>query len=155
MKRFILIIAALLLFSATAHATWTLTPSIVARSGHYLKWKVVCTSDGNALTATDILAQTSDNYFLRQVQGSTLMIMKVSPGTGGVIPNATINIDLEDEENDDLWADTAISKDAISWHDLSADISQYPPVLINLYLVMNDIGDSGDQVTLYFINWIE
>ena len=92
---------------------------------------------------------------LRLGQGETLMLMKVSPGTGSVIPNTTINITLTDNEGDAVWADTGISKDAISWHDMSEDIAAYIPVLGKLYLTLNDIGDSGDQVTLYFICWRE
>jgi hypothetical protein len=81
--------------------------------------------------------------------------MKVSPGTGGVIPDTTINITLSDDEQDALYTKTAISKDAISWHSLNDDIGIYIPVMGALYLTINDIGTSGDQVTLYFITWKE
>ena len=139
-----------------AWAAWTITPSIVVKAGHYLKWKVIFTSDGNALSATDILSSTyMSSRMLRDIQGETLMSMKVSPGTGGVIPDTTINIILSDDESDALYTETGISKDAISWHDLSDDINMYPPVTGSLYVTFNDIGGSGDQVTLYFITWVE
>lgn len=157
MKRFIQTIVALftvLLLVVPAWATWTITPSIVSQAGHYLKWKVVLTSDGSALSATDLLAQMSARM-VRQLQGETLMSMKVSPGTGGVIPNTTINVTLSDDEQDALFTMTGASKDAISWHDLSNSINMYPPVTGLLYLTVNDVGDSGDQVTLYFIMWME
>ena len=83
------------------------------------------------------------------------MLLKVSPGTGAVIPNTTIDITLADEEGDTIWSDTAISKDAVTWHTLSSTIGAYPPITGKLYLALNDIGDSGDQVTLYFITWRE
>lgn len=145
----------LLLFASTqAMAGWTVTSSKVSEAGHYFKWKVVCTCDGNAYSATDLLASMGSRL-LKKVQGETLMLLKVSPGTAGVIPDTTINIILSDEESDALWTETAISKDAISWHDLSSDINAFIPVTGKLYLTVNDIGTSGDQVTLYFITWRE
>jgi len=54
-----------------------------------------------------------------------------------------------------MWSDTGISKDAITWHSLSDDINMYLPILDKFYLTVNDIGDAGDQVTLYFHCWIE
>lgn len=138
-----------------AHAVdWTITPSIVSEAGHYIKWKVVLTSNGSALSATDLIGEMSSKM-KGKVQGETLMLMKISPGTGGVIPNTTINIILSDDESDAVFTTTGVSKDAISWHDLSNDINAYIPVMGLLYLTLNDIGDSGDQVTLYFISWQE
>jgi len=153
-KLFILIVAFILLIASQAWADWTLIVSSVTETQHYVKWKVVCTSDGNALSATNLLALPGARL-LRIGQGEALMFLKVSPGTGAVIPNGTIDITLSDLEGDALWADTAISKDAVSWHDMSKDLPNYPPVLGKLYLTLNDIGDAGDQVTLYFISWRE
>ena len=157
MKRILSIIMGFLLvivLTVPAWATWTITPSTVSQAGHYIKWKVVLTSDGAALSATDLIALMPARL-KRDVQGETLMLMKVSPGTGGVIPDTTLNITLTDDEGDTIWADTGISKDAVTWHDLSADVDAYIPVLGLLYLAINDIGGSGDQVTLYFITWVE
>ena len=142
--------------ATSAMAAWTVTPSKVSEAGHYIKWKVVCTSDGSAYSAADILALSDmPTRLLRKIQGETLMKMKVSPGTGGVIPDTTINIILSDDEQDALYTKTGISKDAISWHDLNDDIGIFIPVMGKLYLTFNDIGSSGDQVTLYFITWKE
>ena len=152
-KLLLLTVAFVLMMISMAWADWTLTVSEVSQTQHYIKWKVVCTSDGEALSATDMLDLLPES--LRFVQGETLMSMKVSPGTGAVIPNATIDITLSDAESDALWTDTTISKDAISWHDMSKDLPNYIPVLGALYLTMNDIGDAGDQVTLYFTSWRE
>ena len=154
MKKLIIIFFILLVLPAQALATWTLAPSLVSEAGHYVKWKVVCTSDGSALSATDILSEMGERL-LERVQGQTAMLMKVEPGAGGVIPDTTINVTLTDAEDDTLWSDTGISKDTVSWHLLSADISAYPPVLSEFNLTLNDIGGSGDQVTLYFIMWRE
>jgi hypothetical protein len=145
----------LLLFAAQASAVdWTLTPSLVSSAEHYVKWKVVCTSNAAALTATD-LVPLIPSRLLRLIQGETMMLMKVSPGTDAVIPNTTLDIILSDDEGDAIWTKTTISKDAISWHDLSEDIGAYLPLTGELYLTLNDIGDAGDQVTLYFITWRE
>lgn len=160
MKKYLVILLAfiiLMIFSSgSAMAAWTITPAKVTKAGHYLKWSVTLTSDGAALSATDLLAHANmPSRLLRDIQGETLMLMKVSPGTGGVIPNTTINVTLSDDEEDALFTETGVSKDAISWHDLSSDIGAFPPITGKLYLTLNDIGDSGDQVTLYFITWLE
>ena len=153
-KLLLLTIALVLLLASSAWADWTLVVSGVSEAGHYMKWKVVCTSDGDALSATNMLALPGARL-LRVGQGETLMLLKVSPGTGAVIPDNTIDIILSDAEQDALWTETTISKDAISWHDMSDDIDAYIPVLGPLYLTLNDIGTAGDQVTLYFISWRE
>ena len=153
-KLFILITAFVLLIASQAWADWTLRLSSVSESQHYIKWKVVCTSDGSALSATNLLALPGARL-LRIGQGETLMFMKVSPGTGSIIPNTTINITLSDAEQDALWTETAIAEDAVSWHDMSDDLPNYIPVLGALYLTLSDIGTAGDQVTLYFISWRE
>lgn len=142
-----------MVIGSTTFAAWDLKISQVSEIGHYFKWKVVCTSDGGALTATDLVPLMGG--IRQKVQGQTLMLMKVSPGTGSVIPNTTIDIILSDAETDALFTETTISKDAISWHDMSADINAFIPVMGGLYLTLNDIGDAGDQVTLYFIMWRE
>ena len=145
-----------LLVGSQAMATWTLTPALVAQAGHYVKWSLTCTSNASALSATDILAVSGmPPRLLKLISGSTLMLMKVYPGESSVIPDTTINIILSDDEADALYTKTAISKDAISWHDLSSDIDAYPPITGSLYLTLNDIGSAGDQVTLYFICWRE
>ena len=156
MKKLILC-AIILLFSASvANATWTFKVNPYRMSKNYLKWSVTLTSDGNALSATDLMSITEMPTRLRALaQGASYLIMKVSPGTGAVIPDNTIDIELENEENDNMWADTAISKDAISWHKLWADIGTYLPVTAKLNLVVNDIGTAGDQVTIYFVCWVE
>ena len=157
MKRLLIItLLACLALPVQAFATWTLTPSVVSIAGNYMKWKVVCTSDGAGLTATNLLALDGmTDQLLREIQGETVMLLKVSPGTGGVIPDNTINITLTDGEDDALWTETTISKDAVTWHDMSDDIGAYIPIFNELNLTLNDIGTTGDQVTLYFIMWRE
>ena len=161
MKKIIVTLVLLLMLSSSAWATdWTLTPSLVYASGHYLKWQVLCTSNASALTATDIMAQmtgTRDLELLQgYVEGSTMMIMTVVPGTGTEIPLTTINITLTDDEAATIFSTTTVSKDAVTTGlDLSEDFNQYPTVYKVLNLALNDIGDAGDQVTLVFHCWRE
>jgi hypothetical protein len=137
--------------------SWTLTPSIVTRAKNFVRWKVVCTSDASACAATDLMALMSD-AMKRIIGGSSLMTLTVSPGTGGVIPNTTIDITLRtnsDVATDLIFSKTTISKDAVTPAiDLSEDYPVFPPVYDVLYITINDIGDAGDQVTLYFENFI-
>jgi len=156
MLRKISLIFAILFFIAApyAHAAWTIVTTVSASGGHYIKFKVVCTSDGSALTATDLVAEFEEQTSVKLVRGLTAMLLKVVPGTTTVIPNTTIDITLTDEESSELWSDTGISKDEATWHSLADDINAYPPILDKLYLAINDIGDSGDQVTFYFHCWI-
>ena len=77
MKRIFLIVFALLMMACNAWADWTLTPALVSKAGHYMQWKVVCTSNGSALTATDLVALMPEKL-KQEVQGATLMVMTVS-----------------------------------------------------------------------------
>lgn len=156
MKKIILtIILAVMLMASNAFATWTLTPSIVSQAGHYLTWKVVCTSDGSSLSATDLVAQM-DNNLKKLVQGSTMMIMKVSPGLTAVAPDTTINVTLSDAQGTAIFIHTAYSNtEDTTGISLAEDFNQYFTVHDKFYLTLNDIGTTGDQVTLYFECWLE
>ena len=162
MKRlsvFLIVILAVALIAGECFAAWTITPSVAERNKNYSKIKFLLTADAATLAATDLLAVSAMTSEIRRIlQGSTAMLMKVSPGTGSVIPDDTINLILSDDEGDALFTKTTISKDAISWHLLSTDISSYPPILRRLYLTMTFNGGAttaADQVTLYIIVWNE
>lgn len=155
MKRIFLIVFALLMMACNAWADWTLTPALVSKAGHYMQWKVVCTSDGNSLSATDIVALMPENL-KRVVQGASLMVMTVSPGTGSVAPDTTIDITLSNAQGIAIFVHTGYSNTAdTTGISLAEDFNQYPTVFGLFYLTLNDIGTSGDQVTLYFDCWIE
>ena len=131
---------------------WTVTVTREHKTFHYLKWKVVLTSDGGALAATDLVALMPEQL---KNQNQLLMLLKVSPGTGGVLPDNTFTITFTDEEGDAIWTKAAISNVAVSWHSMSEDIGAYIPLFDKLYLAIDDIGTAGDQITLYFISWLE
>jgi len=150
-----LLVAFLMATCSQAWAAWTLTPTLVSKTGHYLLWKVVCISDGNSLTATDLIPLMSDNL-KRLVQGSSMMIMKVVPGTATVAPDATINVTLSDAQGASIFVHTGYSNTAdTTGISLAEDYNQYLPVHDKFYLTINDIGTTGDQVTLYFECWME
>ena len=155
MKRILLAFALVVLMAAQGWAAWTLTPSSVSKSGHYYLWKVVCTSDGSSLTATDLVSLMPAS--LKNIaQGASLMVMKVSPGTGTVAPDNTINVTLSDAQGTALFAGTGYSYTAdTTGISLSSNFNQYPTIFDVFYLTINDIGASGDQVTLYFFCWLE
>lgn len=155
MKKALCIILLMFLWVSTAQAAWTITPSIVSKSGHYLTWKIVCTSDGDALSATDVVVLMSD-AMKRLVQGSTLMVMTVVPGTSSVAPDTTINVTLGNSLGITIFSATGYSYTAnTTGISLAQDFTQYPTVHDKFYLTINDIGSSGDQVTLYFECWLE
>ena len=155
MKRIFLIVFALLMMACNAWADWTLTPALVSKAGHYMQWKVVCTSDGNSLSATDIVALMPENL-KRIVQGASLMVMTVSPGTGSVAPDTTIDVTLSNAQGIAVFVHTGYSNTAdTTGISLAEDFNQYLTVFGLFYLALNNIGTAGDQVTLYFDCWIE
>jgi hypothetical protein len=155
MKRFWLVIAFFFLMSSSAFATWTLTPSLVGFNGHYLTWKVVCTSDGSSLAATDLVAKMDDKL-KTLVQKSSMMILTVSPGLTTVAPDTTIDVTFSNAQAIAVFVHAAYSNVAdTTGISLAEDFNQYLPVHDKFYLTLNDIGTAGDQVTLYFECWID
>jgi hypothetical protein len=157
MKRiltFLTILSCMVFMASSAFAAWTITISSVRKSDNYVWFDALCTSDGSALTAVDILSSTYMGY-AKDVQGSTLMLLYVSPGTVGVAPDNTFDVTLTDDLGATIWADTAISNVTGSWHKMYEDLGPFPPILDELNLAISDIGTSGDQVTLRFILWAE
>ena len=137
---------------------WTLVPSIVEKSHNYIKWRLQCTNDANALSATDIFSETYMPRDLKsKLQGLTYMRMKIDPkGADNASLSTTIDVTLSDSEGDALYTSTGNSASAISWHDLSTDVGAYWTAFERLYLTVNDLGDAGaEEFYLYFICWKE
>jgi len=136
--------------------SWTLVPSIVEASRNYIKWKIKCTSDASALAATNVFSETYMPRDLKaKLEGLTYMRMKIDPVPDAVSLETTLNVIISDSEGDALYTTTGNSASAISWHDLSTDISAYPVALQRLYLTFNDLGAAGNVFDLYFICWRE
>ena len=155
MKRIFFSLIIVLFLAGNSWATWTLTPTLISKAGHYMQWKVVCTSDGDALSATDLVASMPEK--LKQlVQGATLMVMTVSPGTGSVAPDTTIDVTLSNTQGIAVFVHTGYSNTAdTTGISLAEDFNQYLTAHDKFYLTMNDIGSAGDQVTIYFECWDE
>lgn len=138
--------------------SWILKPTIVSQSHNYIKWRLECWNDANALSATDILSETYMPRDMRtKLQGLTCMRMKIDPlGSSGDTLATTIDITLSDAEGDALYTTTTNSASVISWHDLSTDVSAYWTIFDKLYLTVNDLGDAlAEDFYLYFICWKE
>jgi len=144
----LLAVVALAVMVGTSWAAWTYTSTSGGKAGHYKIWKVVCTGDNAEDTGSVI------PYPQGVKQGDSLLSLIVVPGTGGVAPDTTIDLTLKNEHFT-LWTKTGISNTAQSDHKLSTDILTYPPLIRDLTVVFNDIGATGDQVTLYFLIWEE
>lgn len=160
MKKFLfgLVVTLLLVGFGYGHAmaTWTIGVSVADVKGHYVIYKLLCTSDGDSLTATDFVALMSDQDRRHMERGATMMVMNVDPGTGGVAPDATIDVTFTDITGIAVYAETTLSNVADTvGKDLSADLNQYPVMTTKMYITLNDIGASGDQVTFYLICWVE
>lgn len=160
------IVFAMIIFCPRSNAAWTLRSYQEGLADNYLMWKVVCTSDGAALSGTttvDLMGNslqnsgatpTAVNPKLKSlVQGSSMMMIIVEPGTGSVIPDTTLTITLKNELGFTMWSQSGVTYGAMSSYRLDGTINIYLPVTQQLRLTMNDIGGSGDMVTLHFICW--
>lgn len=154
MKKIFLALLMVLLMASQAWAAWTLTPSKVTSTDHYLVWKVLCTSDGSALSATDLIALLPSNL-LSVVQKGCIIDMEVQPGTGGVAPDNAFILTLSETIRGTRYTHAALSNVANTNADPSEDLGQYPDIGVDFLLTFDDIGASGDQITIVFTEWIE
>ena len=137
---------------------WTLVPTIMEKSGPYIKWRLRCNNkDDAALAATDIFSETYMPRDLKtKLQGLTYMQMKIDPqGRDATALATTINITLSDSDGDPLYTTTGNSASVPSWHDLSTDIGAYPTFWAKMQLAVNDLGSSGEEFDLFFYCWKE
>lgn len=149
----VIFILMMIVMVGQAMATWTLTATKQYAERHYIKVKIVCVSDGNSLSATNVMGLGAS--VSQDIKGRRLMLMKVSPSTGSTAPDTNISVTLTDSESETFFSGTGYSNTESTWSDLRAQTYDYLPILGPWYLAINDIGDSGDTVTLYFILWRE
>ena len=159
MKKIIITLSTILilLFTTQVFATWTIVPSFVGHTSdrHMFRWKLTCTSDGSALTATDLIALMPRSTLKKEVQRSVLMIMDIDPGDGSVAPNDPFTVSISNAENMVVFATTTgDAETTITGIDMSEDWNQYIPVHERLYLTITDLGDSGDKVVIYIEGWV-
>lgn len=138
-------------------AAWKIVPSAVGHTSdrHMFRWKITCTSDGSALTATDLLALMLRSPLRIEVQRSVLMIMDIDPGDDSVAPNDPFTVSIYNAEGMLVFATTTgDAESTITGIDMSEDWNQYIPVHERLYLGITDIGSDGDKVIIYIEGWI-
>ena len=157
MKKFIaLLLFVVLSLPAYALAAWTIDVSLADVKGNYVVYKVACTSDGNALTATDLVALMNQEEQVYVQRGAALLFMNTVPGTGAAAPTATIDITFTDVVSQAVFATTAISNVANTvGTKLYTVTGSYPIITSAFYLALNDIGDAADSVTFYIYCWVE
>lgn len=169
MKKIILFIAMILLVASTAQAAWTLKVKDLGykMDNHIYSFEILCTSDGSAMSATDLLGISvagvpnvdGMTYEIRKkIMQCMLMVMTVDPGTGGVAPDTTIDITLGELSGKPQYSHATFPATfdvASSYGKLYEDFGQYIPVGATLYATISDIGTAGDQVTLRFDGWVE
>jgi hypothetical protein len=166
MKKFIFALIFLFMFCSQAFGAWTIAVTKLEETDHYLKWQALCTSDGSTLTATDLMVASSsaeavvtiERNLKGKISGATLMVLRAVSGTGGVVPNGTYTVTLNNDENNAIFTsgNFPVVYDVANSHaSLAEDMGQYPTAFDKLYAVISDIGDSGDQVTLIFECWKE
>lgn len=155
MKKILLIAAIIMMWTSTSWAAWTLDQSIVYKQGNYVVLTLLFTSDGSATTAQNIktgMTLAESDAFDR----ATWMTMDIDPGTEGVAPGATIDISFLDATGKTHFAHTAYAYDADTIGvDLSEDEGRYLCAYDMTNITFNDIGDSGDQITLQLTGYIE
>lgn len=158
MRRIFLSVLFLILVTSPAMAEWGIqqvNPGTGIVKGNYASFGVLFTSDGNALSATDIIARIGNMTLKSNVQGRTLYAINVSPGTDAAAPNAAFTLAITNDWDKSLVSLASIDHSADSWPDITEDMALYPPILNELNIALGDIGDAGDQVTVYFYFWIE
>ena len=157
MRKFIALLLFVVLSLPTyALAAWTIDVSLADVKGNYVVYKVECISDGDALTATDLVVLMNQDERVYVQRGAALLFMNTTPGTGGAAPNATIDVTFTDIASQAVFAVTALSNVAnTAGTKLYTVTGTYPIITSVFYLALNDIGDAADSVTFYIYCWVE
>jgi hypothetical protein len=158
MKKILIAIGIILIWTSTSFAAWTIDNiGQVSYKGHMLIWKVDLTSDGSALSATDLYETRYMPSALKElVNKSLFMYMDVYVNSA---PDAGYAITIADYLNAKSLTkySSTMSTYATSTfgHDLAED-SGYPFQCAEKFLISSeDIGSAGDSITLFFHCWIE
>ena len=137
-------VAIVLFLTSQSWATWTITESRRTYKHQGSKTTIItlaCISDGSA-GAYDITTYMND------IKGLYFYSMAVTPGSGGVAPDNTFDIDVEDADDFHILDTNANSNTAKTWHLGLATLGQYPMVKDLISLVIADIGTAADEITI-------
>lgn len=154
-KSFLLVLC-MLLVASTSFAAWTVDVSLADVKGHYVYYKIHCVSDGDASGNIDIVALMNTQEKSYVSKGVTMLILDMDPGTGGVAPNDTIDLNVLNIAGLTVFGTTALSNvaDTVGTQ-MSEDYNQYPVMTSKTYISVNDIGDATDEVNFYLFCWVE
>ena len=149
---FTLALIATVAFATVSWAAWTFTPSVVDRDGGYITVKIVCLTDGAALTSEDLLALTNwPDGVVDEIRGGTWMETVVVPGTSasGTAPDSAMVITFANPEGVTIWTGSAISNTANTIQQMNDTlVTRFPNIRKELFLTMEDDFTTGDVVTL-------
>ena len=142
---------------------WTITPTIdqvqsikhQIYGAHLIVLKLACISDasGGTITLKSTKADRSNSYrdIMDQIEGSTLYLMEVVPGTGDDAPSAAFDIDVENNRNNHILDTDDNSHTANSFTIGSNTLGVYPPIFNEITVVIETLGDANTaDVYLYF-----
>lgn len=131
---------------------WTITQTIddVYKVAHQkgdemVIVKLTCISDASG-TNTDL-----DSSIMQKIMGGWLYGMKVIPGTGDDVPDATWDIDLEDADDFHILDTDDNAVDAITWHVGTATRSQWMLVEKTLSFVSETLGNANTVVVKIYV----
>lgn len=117
-------------------------------------FKLVCTSDGAALSSTLFSAMSGFDSMQAEAKTALLygrfMSMTSVPGSGGVAPDNTYNVTLYNGLGATILSATSRSVTATE----IAYPTNYTCMQGTPSLAIADIGTTGDQTTLYFEVWM-
>lgn len=146
--------------------SWTITPTInqtqtikhALYGNQLVVLKLACTCDDSAASGSITLKSTkadrSDTYckITDQIEGSTLYLMEVVPGTGGAAPTGTFDIDVENNRNNHILDTDSNSNTANSFVIGSNTLGIFPPIFSQITVVVGDLGDAN-TVDIYLYFW--
>jgi hypothetical protein len=107
--------------------------------------KLTCTSDAGASSHT---VGSVTQSVLDIVEGSFLYLVKFEPGTGGDIPDAAFDMDIEDDGGDHILDTDANSKDAVSFVSGADTLGVFPPIFKTCTMVCATLGN-GNKANIY------
>jgi len=156
-KRIILIFC-VLMWAGVAMATPTVKTTVLDVKGKQAWLKILYTSDGTDAAAVDIVAYADTAAKQIIEKGFICEILSTDPGTGGVAPNGATDVIFTDIAGFAVKTTTgnAISHTAkTTGIEMWTDYKQLPAISSKWYITVEDLGDSGDQMTYVLYGWVE
>lgn len=147
----------ILLMASPSFAAWTISSTLAYSRTHEVCVQVTFVGDGSALTAKDILDKVRDSLsatdYNRFINGIFTAI-DVVPSTTSA-PDNTFTLTITDALGVTKFSKGTIAADSNTTVDMSED-ALYPFVCPSQFKVaFDDIGTSGDTITLQIHCWIE